>query len=142
MLTGLLKPTEGSAKMQPKGRPLDVAQDTDEWKTHLGYMSQKFSLYLDLTAEENLTFFGSIYGLPKDRLSGRIQELSERLRFTKVLPALTEGLSTGYRQRVALAAALLHEPSSCSWTSRRAASIRGDGDFSGISSTSSRRTRA
>src|SRR6266508_1539445 len=80
MLTGLLKPSEGSAQMQPEGQALDVARDTDAWKTHLGYMSQKFSLYLDLTAEENLTFFGSIYGLPKERLAGRIKELSERLR--------------------------------------------------------------
>ena len=110
MLTGLLRPSEGSAKMQPDGRTLDVARDTDAWKTHLGYMSQKFSLYLDLTAEENLTFFGSIYGLPQDRLAARIKQLSERLRFAKLLPALTEGLSTGYRQRIALAAALLHEP--------------------------------
>ena len=110
MLTGLLAPSEGSAKMRPEGRTLDVARDTDAWKTHLGYMSQKFSLYLDLTVEENLTFFGSIYGLPKERLSARIEKLSERLRFAKLLPALTEGLSTGYRQRVALAAALLHEP--------------------------------
>ena len=110
MLTGLLAPSEGSAKMQPEGRALDVARDTDAWKTHLGYMSQKFSLYLDLTAEENLRFFGSIYGLPKERLAARIKELSGRLRFAKFLPSLTEGLSTGYRQRVALAAALLHEP--------------------------------
>ena len=72
MLTGLLAPSEGSAKMQPEGRALDVARDTDAWKTHLGYMSQKFSLYLDLTAEENLTFFGSIYGLPKERLARRV----------------------------------------------------------------------
>ncbi len=110
MLTGLLAPSDGSAHMQPDGRTLDVARDTDAWKTHLGYMSQKFSLYLDLTVEENLSFFGSIYGLPKERLAGRIKELSGRLHFTKLLPALTEGLSTGYRQRVALAAALLHEP--------------------------------
>jgi ABC-2 type transport system ATP-binding protein len=110
MLTGLLAPSEGSATMQPVGRALDVARDTDAWKTHLGYMSQKFSLYLDLTVEENLTFFGSIYGLPREHLLARIGQLSERLRFAKLLPALTEGLSTGYRQRVALAAALLHEP--------------------------------
>src|SRR5512143_3963971 len=57
MLTGLLRPSEGSAKMRPDGRTLDVTRDTDTWKTHLGYMSQKFSLYLDLTAEENLAFF-------------------------------------------------------------------------------------
>jgi ABC-2 type transport system ATP-binding protein len=110
MLTGLLAPTEGSATLRTKERSLDVVHDTEAWKTHLGYMSQKFSLYLDLTVEENLRFFGAIYGLGNDRLGDRIRALSERLRFEALLPALTENLSTGYRQRVALAAALLHEP--------------------------------
>ena len=73
-------------------------------------MSQKFSLYLDLTVEENLRFFGSIYGLSRPRQTVRIQELSQRLRFEALLGELTENLSTGQRQRVALAAALLHEP--------------------------------
>jgi len=73
-------------------------------------MSQKFSLYLDLTVEENLRFFGSVYGLSPARLSERIRALARRLDFERVLPALTEGLSTGLRQRAALSAALLHEP--------------------------------
>jgi ABC-2 type transport system ATP-binding protein len=107
MLTGLLAPSAGSAT---GFGGLDVARDTDAWKGRLGYMSQKFSLYLDLTVEENLQFFGSIYGLGNDRLRSRIAELAGRLRFEAALPALTQGLSTGLRQRVALAAALLHEP--------------------------------
>jgi ABC-2 type transport system ATP-binding protein len=65
MLTGLLAPTSGSATGFDG---LDVARDTDAWKRRLGYMSQKFSLYLDLTVEENLRFFGSIYGLDAARL--------------------------------------------------------------------------
>jgi ABC-2 type transport system ATP-binding protein len=73
-------------------------------------MSQKFSLYVDLTVEENLRFFGSIYGLDAPRLETRIAALASRLGFDDLRPVLTEGLSTGQRQRVALAAALLHEP--------------------------------
>ncbi|HEX7528868.1 MAG TPA: ATP-binding cassette domain-containing protein, partial [Thermoanaerobaculia bacterium] len=107
MLTGLLKPTSGTATAFGG---LDVAKDTEAWKKRLGYMSQKFSLYLDLTVEENLRFFGSIYGLSRARLAERIGVLAGRLRFEPILGELTENLSTGQRQRVALAAALLHEP--------------------------------
>ncbi len=107
MLTGLLEPTSGSAT---GFGGLDVARDTEEWKRRLGYMSQKFSLYLDLTVEENLRFFGTIYGLEAGRLEERIASLGQRLGFESLRPAMTETLSTGQRQRVALAAALLHEP--------------------------------
>ncbi len=107
MLTGLLQPTSGTASAFDG---LDVARDTERWKTRLGYMSQRFSLYLDLTVSENLRFFGAVYGLPAPRLKTRIAELSERLGIGALLPAMTEDLSTGQRQRVALAAALLHEP--------------------------------
>jgi ABC-2 type transport system ATP-binding protein len=107
MLAGLLAPTSGRITGFDR---LDVTKDTERWKSRLGYMSQKFSLYVDLTVEENLRFFGSIYGLDKAKLKQRIDMLAERLRFTKIRNQLTEGLSTGLRQRVALAAALLHEP--------------------------------
>ncbi len=107
MLTGLLAPTSGSAT---GFGGLDVVRDAEKWKTGLGYMSQKFSLYVDLTVDENLRFFGSIYGLPVARLSERVAALSKRLGFESLLPLMTDGLSTGQRQRVALAAALLHEP--------------------------------
>jgi ABC-2 type transport system ATP-binding protein len=73
-------------------------------------MSQKFSLYLDLTVAENLRFFGAVYGLGRAPLEARVADLADRLRFTPLLPTLTAALSTGQRQRVALAAALLHEP--------------------------------
>ena len=107
MLAGLLAPTSGSITGFDG---LDVVRDTEQWKSRLGYMSQKFSLYLDLTVEENLRFFGSIYGLSKEKVRERIDVLSKRLRFTDIMDQLTEGLSTGLRQRVSLAAALLHEP--------------------------------
>lgn len=107
MLTGLLLPTTGTATAFGG---LDVKRDTEVWKSRLGYMSQKFSLYLDLTVEENLRFFGTVYGLGNAKLADRIAALSGRLRFRPFLGTLTESLSTGWRQRVALAAALLHEP--------------------------------
>ena len=107
MLAGLLAPTSGSITGFDG---LDVVRDTEAWKSRLGYMSQKFSLYLDLTVEENLRFFGMIYGLSREKTSERIATLSKRLRFTNIMNELTEGLSTGLRQRVALAAALIHEP--------------------------------
>ncbi|HJZ76528.1 MAG TPA: ABC transporter ATP-binding protein [Vicinamibacterales bacterium] len=107
MLAGLLAPTSG--RITGFGG-LDVATDTERWKHRMGYMSQKFSLYLDLTVEENLRFFGSIYGLSKAQLRERIAELSARLKFESLVGQMTRTLSTGQRQRVALAAALLHEP--------------------------------
>lgn len=106
MLAGLLNPTSGTACGFDG---LDVT-DTERWKSRLGYMSQKFSLYLDLTVEENLRFFGRVYGLAGPRLDERIRELSGALRFERLKDTLTESLSTGMRQRVALAAALLHDP--------------------------------
>jgi ABC-2 type transport system ATP-binding protein len=107
MLAGLLAPSSG--RVTGFGG-LDVVKDTERWKQRTGYMSQKFSLYLDLTVEENLRFFGMIYGLSNGALRERIRELSARLRFESLLSNMTSALSTGQRQRVALAAALLHEP--------------------------------
>lgn len=107
MLAGLLAPTSGRVT---GFEGLDVTRDTERWKSRLGYMSQKFSLYLDLTVEENLRFYGMIYGLDRPRIAERIDQLAARLRFDDIRAQLTDGLSTGLRQRVALAAALLHEP--------------------------------
>ncbi|MEO8036284.1 MAG: ABC transporter ATP-binding protein, partial [Acidobacteriota bacterium] len=107
MLAGLLAPTAG---VITGFDGLDVTKNTEAWKSRLGYMSQKFSLYIDLTVEENLRFYGKIYGLSAEQTRARIAELSARLRFQDILSQLTEGLSTGLRQRVALAAALIHQP--------------------------------
>ncbi len=107
MLAGLLAPTSG--RITGFGN-LDVTRDTEAWKSRLGYMSQKFSLYLDLTVEENLRFYAMIYGLSSEQSKARIDALASRLKFDSIRTSLTDGLSTGLRQRVALAAALLHEP--------------------------------
>src|SRR5215510_11628600 len=107
VLAGLLAPSSGRVTGFDG---LDVSKDTERWKQQTGYMSQKFSLYLDLTVEENLRFFGMVYGLAPKVLRERIRELSARLKFEPLLRALTKTLSTGQRQRVALAASLLHQP--------------------------------
>ena len=107
MLAGLLAPTSG--RVTGFGG-LDVTRDTERWKQRMGYMSQKFSLYLDLTVEENLRFFGLTYGIRGAALRDRIGELSARLKFEPLRGSFTGALSTGQRQRVALAAALLHQP--------------------------------
>ena len=107
VLAGLLAPTSGRVTGFDG---LDVSKDTERWKQQTGYMSQKFSLYLDLTVEENLRFFGMVYGLAPKVLRERVRDLAARLKFEPLLRALTKTLSTGQRQRVALAASLLHEP--------------------------------
>jgi ABC-2 type transport system ATP-binding protein len=107
VLAGLLAPTSGRVTGFDG---LDVSKDTERWKQQTGYMSQKFSLYLDLTVEENLRFFGMVYGLSPKTIRERTRDLAARLKFEPLLGALTKTLSTGQRQRVALAASLLHEP--------------------------------
>jgi ABC-2 type transport system ATP-binding protein len=107
MMTGLLQPTSGTVT---GFGGMDALKDTERWKQRLGYMSQKFSLYTDLTVQENLRFFGAVYGLDPRELDERIATLATRLKFEKLLRVLTAGLSTGQRQRTALAAALLHAP--------------------------------
>jgi ABC-type multidrug transport system, ATPase component len=133
MLAGLLNPTSGTARGFDG---LDVT-DTERWKSRLGYMSQKFSLYLDLTVEENLRFFGRVYGLAGPRLDERIRELSGALRFERL-----RGPSRS-RSPPACASASRSRPrsstsrSSSSSTSRPAASTRRGGGSSGSSSTTS-----
>jgi ABC-2 type transport system ATP-binding protein len=107
VLAGLLAPSSGRVTGFDG---LDVSTDTERWKQQTGYMSQKFSLYLDLTVEENLRFFGTVYGLAPKVLRDRVRDLAARLKFEPLLRVLTRTLSTGQRQRVALAASLLHEP--------------------------------
>lgn len=106
MLCGILEPTSGEAEVLG----LDVWKEAEKIKERIGYMSQKFSLYDDLTVEENLDFFGGTYGLTSSRLRERKRYLLELLDLEEHLPKMTGELSVGYRQRLALASALLHDP--------------------------------
>jgi len=106
MLCGLLKPTSGNGRVLG----FDIYRDSEQIKKRIGYMSQKFSLYKDLTGRENLRFYGSIYRLGKTELRSRIAELSDLLDLTDFIDLQAGGLPAGWKQRLALAAALLHRP--------------------------------
>ena len=106
MLCGLLRPTSGSAAVLG----FDVATAPDEVRRHLGYMTQKFSLWDDLTVLENLHFMGSIYGLAKPALQRRIDQLLAAYGLTGLQNQRAGTMSGGQRQRLALAAATIHEP--------------------------------
>lgn len=106
MLCGLLLPTSGKGIVNG----FDIYRQHENIKKSIGYMSQKFSLYKDLTGEENLWFYGSIYQIPPRDLRKRIDELSESLELSEFIDRLAGSLPVGWRQRLALAASLLHRP--------------------------------
>jgi len=106
MLTGLLPLTGGDAQVEG----LDVRTHAEEVRESIGYMSQKFSLYQDLSVAENLQFYGRIYGLPADRLKRRIDEIVQLNGLAPYLDRATAKLSGGWQQRLALGCAMLHEP--------------------------------
>jgi len=106
ILCGLITPTSGMALVNG----IDVAKDPEEVRRNLGYMSQKFSLYDDLTVEQNIDFFAGLYGVPRDRRKQRKDYVLEMARLTERRSALTGSLSGGWKQRLALGCAILHDP--------------------------------
>jgi ABC-2 type transport system ATP-binding protein len=106
MLCGLLTPSSGSGRVLG----LDIARDQEAIRQRIGYMSQKFSLYGDLTARENLTFYADVYGLPRNVRAARIDELLDLSGLRGHDRTLTSELPGGWRQRLALACAIVHRP--------------------------------
>ncbi len=106
MLCGILSPTSGTARLGG----FDVLRETPKIKSLLGYMSQKFSLYDELTVHENLLFYGRLYGLRGSRLRRRYDELVSLTHLEPYLARRASLLSGGWRQRLAMACALVHEP--------------------------------
>lgn len=106
MLTGILEPTSGNATVLG----VDVVREPERVKSIIGYMSQKFSLYDDLTSEENLRFYSRVYMVPSREQGNRVMEMIKLADISGFEKKLAAHLSGGYRQRLALACAMVHKP--------------------------------
>lgn len=106
MLCGILTPTSGDGKVDG----FDIYSQTEKIKSHIGYMSQKFSLYEDLTVEENIDFYSGIYCVPEDNKASRKAWVVKMADLEDHLNTLTRNLPGGWKQRLALGCAVLHEP--------------------------------
>jgi len=106
ILCGLLRPTSGKALVGG----FDVAREPERVRERIGYMSQRFSLYDDLTVEENIDFFAGVYGVDPSRLGQRKQAVLQMAGLGEQRGTLTRWLAGGWKQRLALGCAILHEP--------------------------------
>jgi len=106
MLTGILTPTEGTAAVAG----FDVVKQAESLKTHIGYMSQRFGLYPDLSVAENIAFYADIYGVPAREFAQRTEELLAFSNLTPFKDRLAGNLSGGMKQKLGLACALIHTP--------------------------------
>lgn len=106
MLCGLSTPSSGQATIAG----FDIYDDTEKIKKSIGYMSQKFSLYEDLTVAENIRFFGGIYGIPRKQLKQKTADLLKRLDLEKEAKKLVGSLPLGWKQKLAFSVAIIHEP--------------------------------
>ena len=106
MLCGLLSPSGGSGKVAG----FDIMRETRKIRSRIGYMSQKFSLYPDLSVADNLRVYGTLYGLSGRKLRRRVDEMSGFLHMEEFLTRVTGALPWGWQQRLSLACANLHEP--------------------------------
>src|SRR6266581_8422387 len=106
MLCGILEPSEGGGTVLG----IDLVAEPERIKSAIGYMSQKFSLYDELTVDENLTFYARVYMVPRGERAGRIQQMIRLAGLTGRERQLAGHLSGGFRQRLALVCALVHRP--------------------------------
>ncbi len=106
MLTGLLHPTSGKARVAG----YDIYHDTEKIKHNIGYMSQRFSLYNDLTVWENMELFGGIYGMRDSEIKQKADEVIEKLGIGKLKNRQVKHLPLGFKQKLAFSVAIFHEP--------------------------------
>ena len=106
MLCGLSIPTSGQARIAG----YDVYKNTEDIKKNIGYMSQKFSLYEDLTLEENIRFFGGIYGMSSRQIKAKSDALVEKLGMENETKKLVGALPLGWKQKIAFSSAIFHDP--------------------------------
>lgn len=107
MLIGLSKPTSGQGMVAG----YDIARKPEQIKKRIGYMSQKFSLYNDLSVTENIRFYGGIYGLDKEQIKEKTKQILQDLQLTEVAGQLVASLPLGWKQRLAFAVSMVHDPS-------------------------------
>ena len=106
MLTGLNQPTSGTGRVVG----FDIRTEYEQIKKHIGYMSQKFSLYEDLTVAENISLFAGIYGMQDDEISHKTDELLQRLNFAEHRNTLVSSLPLGWKQKLAFSVSIFHNP--------------------------------
>jgi len=106
MLIGLLAPSAGSARVAG----FDVSTQAEQVKRHIGYMSQRFSLYEDLTVRENITLYGGIYGLSDRAIAERMASLAKQLDLGRDLDTRVKSIPLGWKQKLAFSVAVLHDP--------------------------------
>ena len=106
MLTGLNQPTSGTGRVVG----FDIRTEYEQIKKHIGYMSQKFSLYEDLTVAENISLFAGIYGMQDDEISHKTEELLQRLNFSEHRNTLVSSLPLGWKQKLAFSVSIFHNP--------------------------------
>lgn len=106
MMSGLLQPSSGDALIGG----YSIRNESKQIKKHIGYMSQRFSLYNDLTVFENMQLFGTVYGIPKKELRQRIHDSLSELKMDDQANALVASIPLGWKQKLAFATAILHKP--------------------------------
>lgn len=106
MILGLINPTSGTGKVLG----YDISKDKEKLRNNIGYMSQKFSLYEELTVEENLDFYAGVYCIPKNKIKEKKKEILQMADLTGKKNLIVSSLSGGWKQRLALGCSIIHEP--------------------------------